>query len=420
MSSDKMISPEEARDLVLSHVSTMPTETVPVLDAIGRVCANPVKSDMDVAPFAHSAMDGFCMRASQLANASEDHKTELKVIAEVAAGDVYNGPIADDECVRIMTGAELPNAADSVVKYEIVDVVTGDGKTGSVVAFSKPTDQGSNVRPAGEEAKAGEEILSTGDVITDAGIGYLVSCGALQIDTYKRPQVAIIATGSELVPPTEKPGPGHIRESNSYAIAGCIKACGAEPFIQPICVDVYEKLQQAVKDAASRFDFVITTGGAANGDYDFIKDVVDNNGSLYITLVNMRPGKAQTFGMVDGTPVFGLPGNPAAAYCGFQMLIRPALRKMMGYTHFDLPKVKAHLTQDIRKKDPRRIFMRSTMSKAADGSYEVTPTKNQSSGLFGPIQKTNCLAVMPEGLDSKKEGDLIECILLDIPEESAI
>lgn len=420
MSNDSLISPEEARDLVLSHVTTMNTHTVPVLDVIGRVCAKGVKSDMDVAPFAHSAMDGFCLKAAQIASASEDNEVELKVIAEVAAGDVYDGPIADDECVRIMTGAELPDAADSVVKYEIVGVVTGDGRTGSTVSFSKPTEVGSNVRPAGEEAKEGEEILNPGDVITEAGIGYLVSCGALDIETYGRPQVAIIATGSELVPPTEKPSPGHIRESNSYAIAACVKACGAEPFLQPICEDSYDKLQEAVKDAASRFDFVITTGGAANGDYDFIKDVVKNNGELYMTLVNMRPGKAQTFGIVNDTPVFGLPGNPAAAYIGFQMLIRPALRKMMGYTHLESPKVEAHLTQDVRKKDPRRIYMRATMSKAPDGTYEVTPSKNQSSGLFGPIQKTNCLAVMPEGLESKKKGDLVDCILLDIPEESAI
>lgn len=149
-------------------------------------------------------------------------------------------------------------------------------------------------------------------------------------------------------------------------------------------------------------DFVITTGGAANGDFDFIKPVVEQLGVLLMSTVNMRPGKAQTFGIVDHTPVFGLPGNPAAAYVGFQTLIRPALRKMQGYTHFDHTKVLAHLSQDVKKKDARRIYMRSTLVKNGQGEYEVTPAANQSSGLFGVIQRSNCMLIMPEGLESRK------------------
>lgn len=418
MPNNEMLSLEDARALVLSHVELMPTETVPILDAVGRVCAQEVTSDMDVAPFAHSAMDGFALRSAQIADASSDAPRELKVIAEIGAGSIFDGEIKDDECVRIMTGAEMPQSADSVVKYEIVGVVSGDGKPGSVVSFSAPTSVGSNVRQSGEEAKAGEVILKSGDVVGCAGAGYLASCGALEIETYMRPQVAIIATGSELVPPTEVPGPGHIRESNAYAIAACVQFSGAVPFIAPIVKDDYEALEKAVIEAADRYDFVITTGGAANGDFDFIKPVVENNGELFMTLVNMRPGKAQTFGTVKGTPVFGLPGNPAAAYCGFEMIVRSALRKMQGYTCFEHPRVLAKLTCDVKKKDPRRIYLRSTLMKSPDGDgYEVTPAKNQSSGLFGVIQRSNCMAVIPEGLESKKAHDEVECVLLDIPEE---
>lgn len=413
-----MLSLEDARKLVLSRVNTMPTERVSVLDVVGRVAASEVRSDIDVAPFAHSAMDGFAVRASQLAGASEDAPVKLKVVAEIGAGSVYDGDMADDECVRIMTGAELPAQADSVVKYEIVDNLDGDGKTGSTVAFKKPVDAGANVRGAGEEAKAGEVIVRPGEVVTCAGVGYLASCGAVEVETYMRPRVAIMATGTELVAPTEVPGPGHIREANSYAISACIQAAGAVPCMLPIVPDEYEALERAVLDAAANHDFVITTGGAANGDYDFIKKVVENNGELAMTLVNMRPGKAQTFGVVNGTPVFGLPGNPAAAYCGFEMIIRPALRKMQGYRHFEHPRVMARLTEDVSKRDPRRIFLRSTLVKSADGeSFMVTPAKNQSSGLFGVIQRSNCMAVMPEGTESKRSGDEVECILLDIPEE---
>lgn len=417
MSANDMISLEEARELVLSHMKPMSIEKVALLDAVGRVSAADLKSDIDVAPFPHSAMDGFAIHASDIKDATEGAPIQLAVIGDIGAGDVFEDSIASGECIRIMTGAEMPKDADSVVKYEVVEVVEGDGKKGSVVSFAAPTKVGSNVRAAGEEAQAGEVVVSAGEVIHTAGAGFLAGCGVLEVPTYSRPKVAIIATGSELVPASEVPGPGHIRESNSYAMAACAAACGAIPEILPIVVDTYDALSEAVKGAASKFDFVITTGGAANGDYDFIKKVVDDLGDLYMTQVNMRPGKAQTFGVVNGTPVFGLPGNPAAAYCGFEMLIRPALRKMQGYTCFEHPKVMAKLTGDVKKKDPRQILMRSTISKGSDGSYLVTPAKNQSSGLFGVIQKSNCMAMMPAGLEPKSAGDLIECILLDVPEE---
>lgn len=418
MDPNEMISIEEARSLVTSAMERMPLERVALLDAVGRVAAEPLVSDMDVAPFPHSAMDGFAVRASQLSGASEEAPVELSVIAEVGAGDVLSGSFSDAECVRIMTGAELPEDADAVVKYEVVGVVSGDGKPGSIVSFAAPTAVGSNIRAAGEEARAGETIVRPGEVITAAGVGFLAGCGALEVTTYRRPRVAIMATGSELVPPTEVPGPGHIRESNASAMAACALGAGALPTMLPIVKDTYEDLRDAVADACSRFDFVVTTGGAANGDFDFIRQVIADLGELRMTLVNMRPGKAQAFGIVSGTPVFGLPGNPAAAYCGFEMLIRPALRVMQGYTHLEHPTLEAVLTEDVKKRDPRRILLRSTLTKYPAGEgYLVTPAKNQSSGLFSVIQRSNCMAVMPEGLESKSKGDTIECILLDVPEE---
>lgn len=416
----EMISLEEAVDLVLSHVAPTPVERVGLLDAIGRVAAEDLRSDIDVAPFAHAAMDGFALHAADIAAATDDAPVTLKVIAEIGAGSVYEGAIAHGECVRIMTGAQLPTDADAVVKYEIVGVVEGDGKPGSVVSFSAPTNARSNVREAGEEARAGEVVVNAGEVIGSAGVGFLAGCGVLEVPTYARPKVAIIATGSELVDPSEVPAVGKIRNSNSYAMAACALQAGAAPAILPIVEDTYDALAAAVSAAVKEYDFVVTTGGAANGDFDFIKPVVDNLGDLYMTAVNMRPGKAQTFGLVEGVPVFGLPGNPAAAYCGFELIIRPALRKMQGYTCFEHPHVMAKLAHDVRKKDPRRILLRSTLTKDAGGAYVVTPAKNQSSGLFGVIQKSNCMAVMPEGLESKSAGDEVECIILDVPEEVVI
>lgn len=412
-----MISLEEARALVCGAVAPTDVEEVGLLDAVGRVAAADLTSDIDVSPFAHSAMDGFALRAAEIGTATEEAPVVLRVIAEIGAGDVFAGVIGAGECVRIMTGACLPDDADAVVKYEIVAVVEGDGRTGSTVSFAAPTKVGSNIRPAGEEARAGEVIVAAGEVISAAGVGFLAGCGVLEVPVCRRPRVAVIATGSELVPPTEVPGPGKIRNSNSYAMAACASRAGAVPHILPIVEDTYEALRAAVDAASREYDFVVTTGGAANGDYDFIKPVVADLGELKMATVNMRPGKAQTFGLVNGTPVFGLPGNPAAAYVGFELIIRPALRTMQGYGFLDHPVVRARLTQNEKNRDPRRIFLRGTLTRAADGVFEVTPARNQSSGLFGPIQKTNCMAVLPDGTEPQPAGTMVDCILLDVPEE---
>lgn len=413
----EMISLEEARELVLSHVSLMPAEKVGLLDAAGRVAAEDLRSDIDVSPFAHSAMDGFALHAADIAAATEDAPVELAVIAEIAAGDAFEGIIAPGECVRIMTGAPLPADADAVVKYEIVEVAQGDGKPGSRVLFRAPAALRSNIREAGEEARAGEVVVRAGERIGTAGVGFLASCGVVEVPVHTRPRVAIIATGSELVDATEVPMPGKIRNSNSYALAACAKAAGAQPVMLPTVNDSLEELSAAVRAATEEFDFVVTSGGASNGDFDFIKPVVEREGELLMTSVNIRPGKAQTFGLVNGTPVFGLPGNPAAAYVGFELLIRPALRKMQGLSHFERPCVQAKLAHGVRKKDPRRIFLRSTLQKDEAGEYVVTPAKNQSSGSFGVIQRSSCLAIMPEGLESRAAGDWVTCVLLDVPEE---
>lgn len=413
----EMISLEQARELVVGAMKPLAFERVSLLDAPGRVAAKDLKSDMDVAPFAHSAMDGFALHAADIAHASADAPVSLGVVGDIGAGEVYGGAINYGQCVRIMTGAELPSDADAVVKYEVVDVVRGDGKTGSVVSFTAPTEVRSHIREAGEEARKGEVVVSAGEVIGAAGVGFLASCGVLDVPVYRRPRVAVIATGSELVAPSVTPGPGKIRNSNSYAMAACAREAGALPTMLPIVEDTYEALRNAVEDATRKYDFVVTTGGAANGDYDFIKQVVADLGELLMTSVNMRPGKAQTFGIVNGVPVFGLPGNPAAAYCGFQLLIRPALRRMQGFSCFEHPAVRARLTTNEKNNDSRRIFLRSVLTRTESGELEVTPAKNQSSGLFGVIQKTNCLAVMPEGTEPQPAGTMVDCLLLDVPEE---
>lgn len=414
-----LIPVEEARSLVLKAISPLDTEKVPLLDAIGRVSAYDQTSDIDISPFDHSAMDGFALVASDIEDASPDNPVELPVIAEIPAGDYFDEEVKPGMCVRIMTGAPIPAGADTVVKFEIVTNIENEGRAPGRVAFTAPSAVGANIRNKGEEICAGEVAIKAGEPISPAGAGLLASCGLSFVEVYRKPRVAVIPIGSELVGPDTVPEKGQIRDGNSYAIGASVLRAGGIPVLQPIVPDDKEALTRAVVNASTEYDFVVTSGGASTGDYDFIEEVVRENGELLMDFVNMRPGKAQTFGFVNGTPVFGLSGNPAAAYCGFELLIRPALRKMQGYSTFERPHIWARLTHDAKKKDPRRIYLRSTLERKEDGSVQVRPAKSQSSGLFSPFQSGNCLAVLPEGVPENKTveaGTLVECLLLDVDE----
>ena len=419
MAKQELIPVEQARALLLDTVNTLETEKVPLIEALGRISAKNQTSDIDISPFDHSAMDGFAVVASDLANATPEAPIELPVIDEIPAGAYYDKVLQPGTCVRIMTGAPIPDGANAVVKYEIVTNLENDGRAPGRVAFSAPTSAGDNIRQKGEEIAAGEVAIKAGEPLSPAGAGLLASCGLSQVEVYKRPRVAVIPIGSELVEPDTLPLPGQIRDGNSYAIGASVVRAGGIPHLHSIVPDDKDMLATAVLEAVEESDFVVTSGGASNGDFDYIQQVVKEQGELFMDFVNMRPGKAQTFGLVKNAPVFGLSGNPAAAYCGFEMLVRPALRKMQGYATLDRPRVWARLSRDMKKKDSRRIYLRSTLERLDDGSLQVRPAKSQSSGLFSPFQSGNCLAILPEGVPASKKveaGTLVECLLLDVDE----
>lgn len=419
MAKQELIPVEQARALLLDTVNTLETEKVPLIEALGRISAKNQTSDIDISPFDHSAMDGFAVVASDLANATPEAPIELPVIDEIPAGAYYDKVLQPGTCVRIMTGAPIPDGANAVVKYEIVTNLENDGRAPGRVAFSAPTSAGDNIRQKGEEIAAGEVAIKAGEPLSPAGAGLLASCGLSQVEVYKRPRVAVIPIGSELVEPDTLPLPGQIRDGNSYAIGASVVRAGGIPHLHSIVPDDKDMLAAAVLEAVEESDFVVTSGGASNGDFDYIQQVVKEQGELFMDFVNMRPGKAQTFGLVKNISVFGLSGNPAAAYCGFEMLVRPALRKMQGYATLDRPRVWARLSRDMKKKDSRRIYLRSTLERLDDGSLQVRPAKSQSSGLFSPFQSGNCLAILPEGVPASKKveaGTLVECLLLDVDE----
>lgn len=414
-----MLEVEEATRQILECASILGSEQVSMLDAAGRVLSKNLVSDIDIAPFDNSAMDGFAVRAANAAAASEDNPVRLKIVGILGAGQVFGGRIEDGEALRIMTGAPMPAGVDTVIKIEDVEVEgeMPECPEGTQVVITKAPKTGKNVRMHGEETRAGEVVLKAGTLLNAAGVGLLASTGNTVVEVYCRPRVAVLSSGNELVDPSEKPGPGQIRNSNCYSLAAAAQAAGAEVHIIGRVNDDFDALCATVKEAVAQHDMVVISGGAAQGDFDFTGKMIDELGTLLFSSVNMRPGKAQTLGIIDGTIVFGLAGNPSAAMVGFEVLLRPALRAMQGAPSIKRPVTRARLTADTKKSDARRMYMRATVVRSEEtGEYLATPDKNQSSALLGSLQSSNCLVVLPEGLTGSLKDELVDCLRLDINE----
>ena len=409
------ISVNEARELVRQNVK--PGGIVKVLpdQAVGRVLASDLYSDIDVTPFDDSAMDGFCLRSADIAAASADTPVNLTCVAHIGAGSHYDQVIQPGQCARIMTGAPVPEGADTVVKIEIV-TFEGQGSVGDAIAFAAPSKPGNNIRKAGEEAKKGDLILHAGAVITPAGAGLLASTGNLEVPVYAAPKVGIFTIGSELVDASEVPGPGMIRDSNVYSISAYVRAAGCEPVVYPRVTDDEQQIEDAFKRAAEECDVVVSTGGACAGDFDYTPAILERLGKIHFLRVNMKPGKSQPFGEINGKPVFVLSGNPGASAMGFEIFVRPALRLLQGFTAIDHPTFMAKLSTDTKKKDAPPPFNRGFLSKDEQGEYVVSMCKNQSSGLYGSLQESDCLVILPEGAGLISAGTPVTCVLNRIDE----
>ncbi|MDZ4168576.1 MAG: gephyrin-like molybdotransferase Glp [Coriobacteriia bacterium] len=408
---------EQARKLVFERVVLMPVERVSLLDAVGRVLAVEAVSDVDVAPFDNSAMDGFALRAADTVGAAEHSPVLLDVVAHIAAGDDVAGiEVGPGQAARIMTGASMPQGADAVVMVELTHPERGDGGIASVVAFLHQAAAGDHVRYRGEEVRAGDVVLEAGQVLGPAAIGLLASTGHAEVAVYRRPRVAVVSTGSELVEVAEKPGPGKIRNSNSYSIAAQVLAAGAVPIRYPIVPDEVQATRAAFEQAADECDFIVTSGGVSVGDFDYVKPVLQELGDLTFCKVKMRPGNPQTLGAIRGVPFFGLPGNPTSTYVGFEVFVRPALRAMQGLTALDRPVTDALLAHDVKKKQDRRYYLRGRVERDPSGGYTASLSGSQSSALLSAAHRGNCFVVLPEGEGFFAAGTPVACMRLDIEE----
>ncbi len=417
----ELIPVEDALKIVLDNVNETPVNEVHMLDALGCPVAEDLFSDTDINAFDDTAMDGFAVRARDIAGASKDNPVELKIMDVIGAGYVYNGTIGKGEAVRIMTGAAMADGTDTVVKIEDV-TVTGKGEKGDTVVITKPQEFGVNVRKAGEEAKKGDKVFNQGDVINAAGVGLLSTTGNFKLKIHKQPKVAVISIGSELVDSSEVPPFGMRRDSNRYTLSAMALEAGGDVTLYPIVSDDPEAIEKIYRDAKENSDIVVSSGGACGGDFDYITKVITDLSDVKFEAVNMKPGKAQTFGVcADGTLLFGLSGNPAACATGFEMLVRPAIRKMLGFKDLERPHVEAILGADFKKKGTRRNLLRGKLSLGADGEYVATPLKSQSSGLIGETAKSDCLIVIPEDFTGVMEkGTKVDCIRTDVTEGTVL
>ncbi len=406
---------EEARQAMLDHFSPLMTERVPLIESLNRTLAEDMRADLDVPPFANSAMDGYAVRAVDLQNG--DGPIVLEIVGEVPAGGIANRPVIAGTAMRIMTGAPVPDGADTIVPFEETDEGRAQAlrPRGQVRIYSRPQ-HGANVRAAGEDLRYGEVVVPARTAVTPAVVGVLASVGSAMVPVFRRPRVAILATGDELVEVDQQPGPGQIRNSNGYANAAQVLAAGGEALQLPIARDTEPELRARLEAAlAWKADLFLTSGGVSVGDYDVVKRVLQSMGEMEFWRVKMKPGKPIAFGHVGGVPLLGLPGNPVSAMVCFELFGRPALLKMQGRTALLRPTVPAIFEGRLHDRADRRQYVRVRVARRG-GEFLARLTGEQGSGVLSSMVHADGLMIVPEGMTEVAPGTRLDVLMLSWPE----
>ena len=398
-----LMSADDALARILAGVPTLPAVDSPLLDALGLVLVDDIAADRDVPPFRNSAMDGYAVRGDDVGSAP----VELRVVGEVAAGGFPDRAVGPGEAMRIMTGAPMPDGADTVVRVEDTD------NASDVVTIAAATPKGTAIRQAGEDLKAGETIITTGTVLRAAEIGLLASAGRARIRVRKRPRVAVYSTGDEIVDldaPLER---GQIRDSNRYTLASAIRAAGAEPWVRGIVRDSPDALRAALREGLAA-DAIVTSGGVSVGDHDHLKPVLSELGTIDFWAIAIRPGRPLAFGeLKDGdrrVPIFGLPGNTVSALVTFEIFVRPALLRMQGRANVSRRRAKARRLEPVDKIGALRVFARGIHDPEA-GTVRLTGP--QGSGILRSMSLANCLIDLPIGPSRIEQGAVVDVILTE-------
>jgi len=398
---------DQARAAVLERLRPLPAREVPLGDALGCVLADDVTAAEDLPPFANSAMDGFAVRAADLAGASDRGPIALEVTGEVFAGSARLPTVQAGGAARIMTGGPLPPGADAVVPVEQATV------DGDAVRIRLAPGERQFVREAGEDVRAGAVVLERGQVLDPAAVGMLASVGRRLVPVHPKPRVTVVSTGDELVDPGDPLGPGQIRDSNSWLLVAQARAAGADAFRCGKLRDDPEALRRGFALAAAEGDLVLTSGGVSVGERDYTKQVLAELGDVRSFRVAMQPGMPQAFGFAAGTPLYGLPGNPVSCFVVFEVLVRPALRRLGGHPddRLDRPRVVARLGEPVRSPPGKVSFLRVRLQVGDDGLV-ATLTGHQGSGVLSSCVAADGLAVVPAERRELDAGAAVQVVLL--------
>jgi molybdopterin molybdotransferase len=401
-------SVDEHLDAVLGRVVPLPPFEQPLMDALGLVLCEDVVSPVSLPGFDNSAMDGYAVRAADLAGASAEQPVTLPVTGEIAAGRSEPIVVTQGMAVRIMTGAPVPRGADAVVPVEWTD-----GGTASVRVVRQPP-VGNSVRRAGEDLVAGVKVLDRDTVLGPRQLALLAAVGRSRVTVRPRPRVVVVSTGAELREPGTRLSEGQIYDSNSYTLAAAARQSGAVVYRVGIVDDDPKQIMDTLSDQLVRADLVITSGGVSKGAYDVVKEVLTKLGTVDFPEVAMQPGKPQGFGVMgeDEIPIFTLPGNPVSAYVSFEVFVRPALRKLMGAVPYLRQPVTGVVLDGFSSPAGRRQYVRAAATSGDDG-WTAHTVGGHGSHLLGGLSRSNALIVVPEDVTSVRAGDRGELLLLD-------
>ncbi|RFS84583.1 molybdopterin molybdenumtransferase MoeA [Actinomadura spongiicola] len=390
---------------ILGSVAVLPPLDLALLEAQGAVLAEPVSAPVPLPPFDNSAMDGYAVVAADIAAATETDPVALPVVGDIAAGDTGVSAIRPGLTARIMTGAPLPAGADAVIPVEWTD---GGNAT---VLISRAAPPGHYIRRAGEDVSAGQVVVAAGTRLAAPQLGMIAAVGRSRVTVRPRPRVVVVATGDELREPGDPLAPGQIWESNAYMLTAAVVEAGGVGYRQATVEDEPGRVLEMLEDQLARADAIVTTGGVSMGTRDVVKEVLSGTGTVGFHKVRMRPGKPQGFGLLQGTPVFTLPGNPVSAYVSFQVFVRPALRAMQGLEPEPLPKVSAVLAEDVKSPPGLRHYLRAELS-FSNGSHTVTAAESQGSHQLGSLASANALIELPEDVEAVPAGSHVEVMRL--------
>jgi len=379
---------EEARERILDLVTPVAeTRTLPLFETLGHVLAENVVSPVNVPPHRNSAMDGYAVRSADLPTQGT---ARLRVAGTAWAGRPWEGEVAEGQCVRIMTGAEVPAGADTVIMQEHTE------RVGDAIVIAGGHQAGQNVRQPGEDIRTGDTVLETGQRLRAVELALLASLGVPEVTVHRKPTVAFFSTGDELIAPGGALGPSQIYDANRYAIFGMLRDLGVELLDLGVIPDTREAVEQAFHKAVAKADAIVTSGGVSVGDADYVKETLDRLGKVDFWKIAMKPGKPLAFGKVERAFFFGLPGNPVSTLVTFYQFARPALRRLMGEQHIPAPlTLRVPAAEPLKKRPGRTDFQRGILERNPEGELVVRSVGQQASHILSGMSRANCFIVLP-------------------------